>query len=937
MFRKPILAVLFLIPQAVLAQEKPTLVLDSGGHTNSVTKLFFLPGNKEILSVSKDKTIRIWDVASGEAVRVLRNPVGPGRSGTHYAAALSPDGKTLAVAPILLQENDENWIYLISLPTGQIERVLKGHKGMIYTSGLAFSPDGKWLASASDENSEVRIWNLAEGTHRWFTQKFTNPDFRFGPRLAFSPDSRYFVACYGSFARVRLTEKGEEVAILQKEDWKGHFTSAAWSPDGKTIATGSSRSVFLWNPDGSLKKEINNFGPGQVLSTTFSLDSKELLITRGYGNPECSILNLEDGAERVRFQGPGEFQTWDGALSSDGKLAATGNLLGENFFLWRTDNGQIVRRLSGQGRTLWAAGWGPAGTIIAWGTQGTREGLNARHPLERSFNLAELEWGPPPDGRFTQIVDRRGNLAIEAGSNTSLTVKIEGSESAPPLKLHPLQHPPRAWGLMGDQRLVVGGNKRLSLYDVANREELYGEYLGHDGEIYAVAPSPNGKLFLTASGDQTLSLWNPDRALPLLTCFFAGQEWIIWTPEGYYASSPGGERLMGWQLNQGLEKMAYFYPAAQFRKSLYRPDVIRRIVHTGNVPLALEQADKERGKSTGPISVDKVLPPLVLITSPTQVKSVVHEPKIEIHVLAKSLAHPITGLKLLVNGRPYSGPQGVRIYSPGKQGEVRETLQIDLVEGSNQIAVQAESLVSKALSEAVEIVYDKNRGGKTSPETKKDEWELPNLFVLAVGISDYPGELKLNYATRDAKVLAETLQATSHSLYKKVEVKVLTDKDASLRNIRQGLGWLKKQMTQRDVGIFFFAGHGDKDNTGIFYLLPADVDPDDIPSTGVPAGLIREVMQNIPGRVIMMLDACHSGSVEGKRSGRITEDLQRDLISDECGVTIMCSSTGREFSLESNAEKHGMFTKGAGGGIGRQGRLQQGWCDLFQRAGFIHQ
>src|SRR4051794_10912736 len=78
-------------------KDRPFLVLDAGGHTDQVTRVFFTPDGKEVITVSKDKTIRLWDAASGEVLRVLRPPIGEGREGMLYAAALSPDGKMLAV------------------------------------------------------------------------------------------------------------------------------------------------------------------------------------------------------------------------------------------------------------------------------------------------------------------------------------------------------------------------------------------------------------------------------------------------------------------------------------------------------------------------------------------------------------------------------------------------------------------------------------------------------------------------------------------------------------------------------------------------------------------------------------------------------------------------------------------------------------------------
>ena len=111
-----------------------------------------------------------------------------------------------------------------------------------------------------------------------------------------------------------------------------------------------------------------------------------------------------------------------------------------------------------------------------------------------------------------------------------------------------------------------------------------------------MATSPDGRHLLSASSDQTVCVWDPDRDLPVLSLFFAGDDWIAWTPEGYYAASPGGEQLMGWHVNNGLEAMASYYPASQFRKTLYRPDVIKRLLKAVSLDKALADAD---GRTAG--------------------------------------------------------------------------------------------------------------------------------------------------------------------------------------------------------------------------------------------------------------------------------------------------------------------------------------------------
>src|SRR5262249_29843328 len=115
----PLLLCLVLAPaagadDAVLkaqAQEQPTLVLDAGGHTDIVQKVLFTPEGRELITVSHDKTNRVWDVATGELLRVLRPPIGRGREGMLYAAALTPDGRTLAVGGVGFAERKWGEIY----------------------------------------------------------------------------------------------------------------------------------------------------------------------------------------------------------------------------------------------------------------------------------------------------------------------------------------------------------------------------------------------------------------------------------------------------------------------------------------------------------------------------------------------------------------------------------------------------------------------------------------------------------------------------------------------------------------------------------------------------------------------------------------------------------------------------------------------------------
>src|SRR5262249_33147672 len=129
----------------------------------------------------------------------------------------------------------------------------------------------------------------------------------------------------------------------------------------------------------------------------------------------------------------------------------------------------------------------------------------------------------------------------------------------------------RCFSLLPDDRAVLSSLYGLSLYDTRSAKRL--RVFEYPTGVNAIAPSPDNRYFLSASSDQTLRIWSPERRQHVLSLLFAGEEWIAWTPEGYYAASPGGEQFMGWHVTNGPEQMASFYPASQFRKTFYRPDV----------------------------------------------------------------------------------------------------------------------------------------------------------------------------------------------------------------------------------------------------------------------------------------------------------------------------------------------------------------------------
>ena len=472
------------------SRDTPYLVLDSGGHSAPLNKILFTPDGREVITVAADKTIRVWDTASGETVRVLRLPIGPAEEGRLDSADLSKDGRTLAVARRGAREDDTT-IYLITLASGRIERVIPARTHGI--KSLALSPDGKWLATGGDDRV-VRLWEVASGkcVHELPAAKKKLRGRITG--LAFSPDSKHLLTGYLKWAGVWNVATGTNETVLKTVS---QFTNCvAWSPDGKSLAVGGGDKskdddkekaapdnddptdkyrhggIGVYNADGTLRKRLDC--PRTIVEVlTFADDSLGLLVGGTFAY--CAVLDL-DGKERGKFTGRGGPFLKTLALAPGHRLAATAAKDDDEVVLWKTADAAIVHRLGGKGRNGQSVGWSPDGLTVAWGnTNVNRVGqakdfeTNDRGPLERTFSLTDLEIGRVADAKFRRARTTLGAQSLEKVKAGRVAVK-QGKETVTTLSF------PRVGGtggnavpcftlLPGDRAMLGGANGHLGLFD----------------------------------------------------------------------------------------------------------------------------------------------------------------------------------------------------------------------------------------------------------------------------------------------------------------------------------------------------------------------------------------------------------------------------------------------------------------------------------------
>lgn len=202
------------------------------------------------------------------------------------------------------------------------------------------------------------------------------------------------------------------------------------------------------------------------------------------------------------------------------------------------------------------------------------------------------------------------------------------------------------------------------------------------------------------------------------------------------------------------------------------------------------------------------------------------------------------------------------------------------------------------------------------PPVAGEDFYKPNLYILAVGISRFQDhDINLNFADADALAIAEKFSEMEGKIFHQVHVKTLTNEDASLVNIKTAISWLEREATQKDLILMFISSHGALDNKGNLYILPNDFNAYNLFATGLNIKDLTEGTNATPCKKLILLDACHSGQsafdlLEFATAKALDlNKVVKELMSKEPGVTVMTSSSGKEFSYENPRWGHGAFTK----------------------------
>ena len=189
------------------------------------------------------------------------------------------------------------------------------------------------------------------------------------------------------------------------------------------------------------------------------------------------------------------------------------------------------------------------------------------------------------------------------------------------------------------------------------------------------------------------------------------------------------------------------------------------------------------------------------------------------------------------------------------------------------------------------------------------------LFVLAVGTDrfDDPRIAPLSFAVADARAFAAAFADPGR--YREVETEVLADEPDLASALSARLEALAARMRPHDTLFLHVAGHGLTDAAGRLHLAHRKTSLDDLETTALSFDTLAQRLAALPGRVMVFLDACHSGAAGAPSN----DDAVDVLLRQDRPIAVLAASKGRQFSYESALLRGGAFTGAVVGALGRPG------------------
>lgn len=536
------------------------------GHDGPVYAAQFAPDGKRIASGGYDKRVLVWKpddlqpvdykkLVSGAAVAPPKYRALEGHTAAVRSVQFSKDGR------LILSGGHDNSVKIWDSETDRALKTFRGHDSWV--RACAFSPDGRWVLSGSHDHT-VKLWSIDNYEElRVLRGRVLEGHTDAVLDALFSPDEKLIVtASRDRTAKTWDFRTGRELQTFEE----GHSflaSAAVFFPDGKRLLTAAAdNTVRMWDV-GTGTQTLQLEHAGRSAAVTLSHD--QLWVLTGGDDKTAKLWNAETGSLIRSFKGH-RAEVTSVAFSPDDRTLLTGDSNG-HCRLWNRDTGEELRRLEGHTRRIMSVGFLPDGaralsasgdnTVAQWDVATGREQTNLvlKHPdavldlaiapdgktaltscadrVVRLWNIAKAEvvWQTAaasfagmvnsvaisPDGRRALTADSESRIVQIWEMSTGREIKrpVDRGELGPflDLRTHGLSLWSASFAPDGNGILTVGGSD-ARLWDAETGDERLS--FSPNGVVASASFSPDGKLLVTGSWDNSARIWDVETGKAVL-------------------------------------------------------------------------------------------------------------------------------------------------------------------------------------------------------------------------------------------------------------------------------------------------------------------------------------------------------------------------------------------------------------------------------------